>query len=70
MSAKEYHIVPSIRPVIWPRVNGLVICNCKCTAFTVGIETDPVGNNHIRCLECIQCKHKLAVPFFHDATVS
>ena len=57
-----------VRRIDFPGVNAIVICDCGHTAFKVGIEADPIGNNHIRCIECIACGHKLAVPFFDDGT--
>lgn len=52
----------------FPGVNGCAICDCGGARFRVGIGADHIGNNHIRCLECVACKHKLAVPFFDNAT--
>jgi hypothetical protein len=54
--------------IIFPNVNGHAICDCGSVSFRIGIEIDEAGNNQIRCLECTECKHILAVPFFHDKT--
>lgn len=54
-----------VAPIMFPGVNGQAICDCGSSAFRVGIEQDGMLNNHIRCLECIVCQKKLAIPFFH-----
>lgn len=43
-------------------VNAGVICDCKNMTFRVGIRVEGL-ENHIRCLECVQCGHEMAVPF-------
>ena len=58
-----------IHRIIFPGVNGCAVCDCGGVTFRVGVGDDDHGNNHIRCLECERCWHKLAVPFFDDGTV-
>lgn len=54
----------AVAPIIFPGVNGCVLCDCGSTSFRVGVERDDIGNNHIRCVECNVCQRKLAVPYF------
>lgn len=58
----------SEKMISFPGVNGMAICDCGETQFRVGIEVDERGNNHIRCLECPSCEHKMPVPFLHTDT--
>lgn len=67
MSAKVYEVRPGFRPINFPGVNSVAICDCGTMEFRVGIEVDPIGNNHIRCIECVQCAKRLAVPFFDNS---
>ena len=59
---------PDYHPIEFPNVNALAICDCGDTTWRVGIDATVTGNNHIRCLECAACGHKLAVPFFDDSS--
>ena len=58
--------IAGAKPISFPGVNGMAVCDCGSTTFSVGMEGDAFGNNYIRCLECSVCGHQLAVPFFHD----
>jgi len=55
-----------VAPIIFPGVNGCAVCDCGNLSFRVGVGSDEIGNNQIRCLECSKCGHRVAVPFFHD----
>jgi hypothetical protein len=61
-------LIAKAKPITFPGVNGMAVCDCGSTIFSIGMERDALGNNHIRCLECSNCGHQLAVPFFDDAT--
>jgi hypothetical protein len=66
--ASRMELIAKAKPVTFPGVNSMVVCNCGNTTFRIGVEADSATNNHIRCLECAECGHHLAVPFFHDGS--
>lgn len=52
-------------------VNSIVICDCGCTHFKVGIAYSPdTGNNFIRVLECTHCMKQMPVTHRSDVSLA
>ena len=52
-------------------VNGMIRCDCGCTAFEIGLAINLVnGNNFIRILECCSCGKQMPATHQSDAQLA